>query len=151
MSYLHPPNLPLLPCIGVGVLMDEGIVFTSLMQPDNSSFSTIPLSPHLNLKASSQPFIPSTLFVRWRRTISPVPKLGNWKSGRFNYGQTSCCSSYWASINRLACSSRVTFFFQNSPFKICISKLTTLVTETFRDLPGITQKVCGEAVTMSWS
>lgn len=75
---------------------------------------------------------------------------GNSKSGKFNYGQTSCCSSYRASTNRLACSNTVALGF-NGLLKKYISKLTILITGTFSILHGITQKACGKAVTTTQS
>lgn len=117
VAYPPSPALPSLSCIKVGVPMDNRTVFTSLLQPDCYSFSIIPLFPHLNLKTPSQPSILSTFFVRQQRANSPVPKLGNQKSGKFNYGQTCCCSSYCAGPNKLASSGRVAFLkfiFQNS-------------------------------------
>lgn len=149
-----PPPLAYLACTAarwrISSRTNEGALFTSLIPCDTSSFSIISFSPHLNLKATSQPFILSTLFVRWQKTISPVPEVRNSKSGKFNYGQTSCCSSYRASTNRLACSNTVALGF-NGLLKKYISKLTILITGTFSILHRITQKVCGKAVTTTQS
>lgn len=95
MAYSLPP-LAYLHCFAarwrISLWMDEGAPFTSLIPCDISSFSIISFSPHLNLKATSQPFLLSTLFIRWQKTISPVPEVRNSKSGKLNYSQTSYCS-----------------------------------------------------------
>lgn len=86
--------------------------------------------PTPEFKGNFKTFPPLDTFCQVTKTISPVPEVRNSKSGKFSYGQTSCCSSYCASTNRLGCSSTVVLVF-NGLYKKYISKLTILITGTF--------------------